>query len=202
MLADAGLDGGPDVSDADSGSDASLGPGRDAQVASDSDADVMEAGTLPDQDAGGASDANPGADDGDAEPDSDAMAPYTFKVDSKDVWSASNFQVTQDSCYLVTATIDDQWLDLDVVSNLNGWIDKSNPLYGLFVALRRVPQDDIAFYQFAACVDRDTKACFAIGDAATICPKKSGELFFFVNDVPGFESNNVGTATVRIAKKP
>jgi hypothetical protein len=34
-----------------------------------------------------------------------------------------------------------------------------------------------------------------------VCPKVAGELFFFVNDVAGFETNNVGTATVSIHAK-
>jgi hypothetical protein len=119
-------------------------------------------------------------------------------VDSKVEWTASGFQVTAGKCYVVRASIDDQWLDLDVKADLNGWIDTSNALYGLFADLRRVADPSIAFYQFAACVDRNLDACFAIGNGATICPHQSGELVFFVNDVPGFEDNNVGTATVTI----
>jgi hypothetical protein len=42
-----------------------------------------------------------------------------------------------------------------------------------------VVQPEIGFYQFATCVDKALDQCFAINESTTICPKVSGELFFF-----------------------
>jgi hypothetical protein len=130
--------------------------------------------------------------------DDAAVAAHVVHVDSKVTWNASGFQVEAGKCYLVQTKIDDKWLDLDVKANLMGWADQSDARLALFAPLRRVVQPDIGFYQFATCVDKALDQCFAIGEASTICPKMSGELFFFVNDAPGFETNNVGTATVTI----
>jgi hypothetical protein len=46
-------------------------------------------------------------------------------------------------------------------------------------------------------VDKTADQCFPVGAMTNVCPKSSGELFF-INDAPGFESNNVGAATVTI----
>jgi hypothetical protein len=126
---------------------------------------------------------------------------HVFSVDSKAEWTPSGFQVEAGKCYAVRAKIDNQWLDSDVEANLDGWADQSNVLIGLFAEFRRVQQDDIGFYQFATCVDRKLDQCFPIHESSSICPHVSGELFFFVNDAPGFEDNNVGTATVTIQAK-
>ncbi|HEX5656117.1 MAG TPA: hypothetical protein VFX59_02935 [Polyangiales bacterium] len=131
----------------------------------------------------------------------DASLRHTFAVDSKVEWTASGFQAQAGRCYDVAAKIDDKWLDLDVPADLSGWIDKQDPRLVLFTPFRRVVQDDIAFYQFAACVNKELDQCFPIGAASTVCPKTTGELFFFLNDAPGFESNNVGTATVTITPR-
>jgi hypothetical protein len=131
----------------------------------------------------------------------EAGAAQIVSVDSKAEWTPSGFHVEAGKCYAVSAKIDDRWLDDDVPADLNGWADQSDVRLVLFEPFRRVATDDIRFFQFAACVDRDLTQCFAIGTTTTVCPKASGELFFFVNDVPGFESNNVGTATVSLAAK-
>ena len=133
--------------------------------------------------------------------DDAAVAAQTVHVDSKVAWNASGFHVEAGKCYLVQTKIDDQWLDADVKANLMGWADQSDPRLALFAPLRRVVQPDIGFYQFATCVDKALDQCFPIGESSTICPKVSGELFFFVNDAPGFETNNVGTATLTIQAK-
>ena len=131
----------------------------------------------------------------------DAATAKVIKVDSKDEWTASGFQVQAGKCYSIMTKIDDKWLDLDVPADLSGWTDKTDPRYGLFAPFRRVVQDDIGFYQFATCIDKKLDQCFPVGENSTVCPKVSGELNFFCNDVPGFESNDVGTATVTIQAK-
>ncbi len=131
----------------------------------------------------------------------DASATLSCKVHSKDVWTACGFQVQAGRCYELTAQIDDKWLDLDVPADLSGWSNKSDPRVVLFAPLRRVVQDDLGFYQFAACVDKQLDQCFPVGATTTTCPKVAGELFFFVNDVSGFEGNNVGTATLTFTPK-
>jgi len=182
--------GGP-LADA-SGPDASEPPAGDASEPFAGDARGADAsGTLPD--AGAPSDAS----DGDAGADSsEPMPTSSFSFDSRQEWAASGFSVVAGSCYDISAQIDDQWLDSDVPADLNGWQDAGDPRAALFTPLRRVRDDDIGFYQLACCVEQDVEQCFAIGDGATICPEVDGELFFFVNDVPGFEDNNVGTATI------
>jgi hypothetical protein len=127
--------------------------------------------------------------------------PHTFKVDSKAEWTASGFKVEAGHCYTIEATIDDKWLDLDVPADLSGWKDKKDARISLFAPFRRVAQADIGFYQFATCVNKKTDQCFPVLASSTVCPKIAGELFFFVNDVAGFETNNVGTATVSIRAK-
>ena len=131
----------------------------------------------------------------------DATIAHVVHVDSKDEWTASGFQVQAGKCYTINTKIDDKWLDLDVPADLSGWTDKSDFRYGLFAPFRRVVQDDIGFYQFATCVDKKLDQCFPVGTTSNICPKVSGELYFFCNDVPGFESNDVGTATVTLQAK-
>jgi hypothetical protein len=128
-------------------------------------------------------------------------AAHVVKVDSKDPWTASGFQVQTGKCYVIETKIDDKWLDLDVPADLTGWIDKKDARLGLFAPFRRVVQDDIGFYQFATCVNKNNKHCFPVNTTSEVCPKLAGELFFFVNDVSGAESNNVGTATVSIRAK-
>lgn len=126
---------------------------------------------------------------------------HVVHVDSKAEWTPSGFRVEAGRCYSVQAKIDDVWLDLDVKANLEGWVDQSDLRIPLFALFRRVQQNNIGFYQFASCVNRKLDQCFPIGASSNVCPRISGELFFFVNDVPGFESNNVGTATVMITRK-
>jgi hypothetical protein len=148
-------------------------------------------------DAGDRRDAAPDAADAALPP----AAARTVKVVSKDVWTASGFEVEAGRCYQLEAKIDDPWRDLDVPADLSGWIDKKDARIALFAPFRRVAQDDIGFYQFATCVNKKLDQCFPVGASSTVCPKVSGELFFFVNDVSGFESNNVGTATVSVRAK-
>jgi hypothetical protein len=131
----------------------------------------------------------------------EAGAARVLSVDSKAEWTPSGFHVDAGKCYAVSAKIDDRWLDADVPADLNGWVDQQDVRLVLFEPFRRVATKELRFYQFAACVDRDLGQCFAIGAATTLCPRTSGELVFFVNDVPGFESNNVGTATVTLQAK-
>lgn len=164
---------------------------RDAASASGIDAALHEQDAAPHQtDAAQPADAQV-----------DAATAHVVKVDSKDEWTASGFQVQAGKCYTITTKIDDRWLDLDVPADLSGWIDKSDFRFALFSPFRRVVQDDIGFYQFAACVDKKLDQCFPVGANSNVCPKSSGELDFFLNDVPGAESNNVGTATVTIQAK-
>ena len=134
----------------------------------------------------------------DVQIDSESPGEKVVGMQASDAWTASGVEVVAGACYTVSATIDDQWLDADEQANLDGWLETDHPLFLLFELLRRVPDPAIGFYQLAACVDRKLDACFAIGAGATICPDRPGELFFFVNDVPGFEGNNVGSATIKI----
>ncbi len=123
---------------------------------------------------------------------------FTFVVNSKKTWSASGFNMEKDHEYTITATIDNKWLDASVPADLDGWLNEADPRIPVFAPLRRIVDDAIGFYQFAACIDKKENHCFAVGNETTITPRISGEPFFFVNDVPGFENNNVGTATVTI----
>lgn len=179
-------------------------PGLDASTASGDDAATLP----PTTDAGKP---QPAKDAGFVVPATDAATPTTdagspaasrvVKVDSKATWTASGFQVQTGKCYVIEAKIDDKWLDLDVPADLTGWVDKKDARLGLFAPLRRVVQDDIGFYQFATCVNKNTKHCFPVNTTSEVCPKLAGELFFFINDVAGFETNNVGTATVTLREK-
>jgi hypothetical protein len=126
---------------------------------------------------------------------------HTFKVGGKDVWGPSGFTVVAGQCYEIEAKIDDKWLDFDVPADLSGWVNKSDPRAAVFAPLRRVVQDDIGFYQFATCVNKELGQCYPVAEKSTLCAKSAGELFFFVNDVSGFENNNVGTVTVTIRPK-
>jgi hypothetical protein len=188
-------DSGPNA-DSDGALDATVGkPSTDSAVNSGGpDARVGDAGGL----GAGTVDAG-GLDASSASPPSGG--PLTFKVSAKDVWGASGFTVAAGGCYEIETKIDDKWLDLDVPANLSGWADKNDPRIALFAPLRRVVQDDISFYQFATCVDKHLDQCFPVAEKSTLCAKSAGQLFFFVNDVSGFESNNVGTATVTIRAK-
>lgn len=194
----------PAPTDAGSSDAAVTVPGLDASTAPGDDASTPATTT-------DAAKPQPAKDAGIVGPTTDAAAPtpdagspvaaHVVKVDSKATWTASGFQVQTGKCYVIEAKIDDKWLDLDVPADLTGWIDKKDARLGLFAPLRRVVQDDIGFYQFATCVNKNTKHCFPVNTTSEVCPKLAGELFFFINDVAGFETNNVGTATVTLREK-
>jgi hypothetical protein len=184
--------------------------GAPAVDAGSGDAGVADAmpsasdGSVADADASGSTatqDASTDSAISAQEAGADAGAARVVTVDSKAEWTPSGFQVEAGKCYAVSAKIDDRWLDADVPADLNGWVDQKDARLALFEPFRRVATKELRFYQFGACVNRDLAQCFAVGTSTTLCPKTSGELVFFVNDVPGFESNNVGTATVTLQAK-
>jgi hypothetical protein len=191
----------PAPADAGSGDANVLKPELDGSAALPDDAATKTDSAMPPS-ANEAGLAVPETDAAARTPDAGVPATaHVVKVDSKATWTASGFQVQTGKCYVIEAKIDDKWLDLDVPADFTGWIDKKDSRLALFTPFRRVVQDDIGFYQFATCVEKNTKHCFPVNTTSEVCPKLAGELFFFVNDVAGFETNNVGTATVTLREK-
>jgi hypothetical protein len=61
---------------------------------------------------------------------------------------------------------------------------------------------DAPIFHMMAAIGPGATTRIPIGNAGTFRASRSGRLYLFVNDVPGFYGNNQGTAELRIKRLP
>lgn len=105
-------------------------------------------------------------------------------------WTATGFFFQANQSARVFTNPDDVWDDAGCVSNADGapqcvgWLEASAGLKTM---------GDV---QWMTLVGRVGSEDFALGTAATITPRESGELLVHANDVPGYAENNGGCMRV------
>lgn len=122
-------------------------------------------------------------------------SPVSILVRSDEVWSASHVRIQKGEPLDFQVEFRSPWTDNGIKANLEGWL-QADPRIQLFAPFRRVK--NLKFFQFGACIDKNLSHCFSISTHSQRVPDTSGELYFFVNDVPHFELNNEGSALVTV----
>lgn len=96
------------------------------------------------------------------------------------------------------------WRDDELLASPEGLstsVDEGGPglaLHWLQQWLKRVPDQPV--FKFMAAVGKQAAVVIPIGAENCFTPPKCGRLYLFVNDVPGYYSNNRGIAKVHVTR--
>ena len=124
------------------------------------------------------------------------------KVDSRKRWVRTGVQLRAGCTYRLTA--DGVWTDLAMTCGPEGYASRDYPhkLASLFLRLmewtRRVRQAH--WFALVGVVDSDRRRKFVIGRAASVTPRRDGELLCFANDFWLAYVNNSGSVDLKVER--
>lgn len=128
----------------------------------------------------------------------------SVKFETRNPLQATGWKLVEGERYGIEVADVSSWRDLNYPATPAGlgedW--QHNPVMWSGMLLRR----DIGapWFQLRGVIitDKDEEVDIAIGNGAEFKATATGELFLFVNDVPGLYENNHGTATIVISRWP
>ena len=129
-----------------------------------------------------------------------------FTVRAPELHSWSGARLVKGGYYAFTIGPRQTWLDNDIECGPEGWHSEDLPrtresVVRFFEGRRRCPQAN--WFELIGAIDEDDATLFRIGRGgrdATYRAAKSGELFAFANDLPGFYGNNRGAIEVQVKR--
>ena len=109
---------------------------------------------------------------------------------------ATGVRLNEGRIYRIAVWVKTPWFDGGHAAGPDGLEVKESILMKGAKSQTRAP--NVEYFQLLGSIARPDASPFVVNSGQAFCASDSGELFLFVNDVPGFYGNNKGTATVTV----
>lgn len=131
---------------------------------------------------------------------------HSFRVDSRKFFNDSGTCLVAGACYTFHVNACDNWKDLQIVTDANGWTSGQAPfgtrrLVRRMESRRRCPTAN--WFELVGTVGKNECNHFRIGCGGiekVYSPKVSGQFFAFANDLSTKYYNNSGSLCVTITR--
>lgn len=110
---------------------------------------------------------------------------------------ASGIRVEKGLVYTVKITsTETPWKDASYDAGPEGILKKPSSMMSIFGSQKRLPSAQ--YFHLLGSIGKASSKPFLVKDGIPFTAHETGELFLFVNDVPGFYGNNTGKSELRI----